>query len=139
MAKNAEQFAPYDTANYLGEIEDVAAYLEAALEEADDDPALIAQALGTAPNPQRTALVDMVPFFIEQNSDARGIVPNIDRLANVARRVGELVARILPGEATPLPAHVEFLGRAVAEAYRSTPGSTSRGLTIRSAGVLGCV
>lgn len=47
MSNKREQFAPYDSADYLLDIEDVAAYLEAALEEADDDPAFIAQALGT--------------------------------------------------------------------------------------------
>ncbi|HWL44081.1 MAG TPA: addiction module antidote protein [Ilumatobacter sp.] len=47
MSKKREQFAPYDSADYLVDIDDVAAYLEAALEEADDDPAFIAHALGT--------------------------------------------------------------------------------------------
>ena len=47
MTKPGEQFAPYDSADYLVDIHDAAAYLEAALEEADDDPAYIAQALGT--------------------------------------------------------------------------------------------
>jgi probable addiction module antidote protein len=47
MTKTGEQFAPYDSADYLVDIEAAAAYLEAALEEADDDPAYIAQALGT--------------------------------------------------------------------------------------------
>lgn len=35
---------PYDTANYLRTVEDIAAYLEAALE--DGDPELVAAALG---------------------------------------------------------------------------------------------
>jgi probable addiction module antidote protein len=47
MTKTGEPFAPYDSADYLVDIHDAAAYLEAALEEADDDPAYIAQALGT--------------------------------------------------------------------------------------------
>ena len=47
MTNTTEQFAPYDGADYLVDIEAAAAYLEAALEEADDDPAYIAQALGT--------------------------------------------------------------------------------------------
>lgn len=38
---------PYDSAEYLKTEEDMAAYLEACLEEAGDDPAFIAQALGT--------------------------------------------------------------------------------------------
>ncbi len=40
------KFTPYDTADYLTDDDRVAAYLEAVLEEAADDPALIAQALG---------------------------------------------------------------------------------------------
>lgn len=47
MGKNAENFTPYDGADYLTEIDDVAAYLEAAIDEAGDDPTFIAQALGT--------------------------------------------------------------------------------------------
>ncbi|MFZ4584970.1 MAG: addiction module antidote protein [Acidimicrobiia bacterium] len=41
------EFTPYDTADYLTDVEDVAAFMEAAIEEAGDDPAFIAQALGT--------------------------------------------------------------------------------------------
>ena len=40
MTNTGEQLAPYDSADYLVDI-------EAALEEADDDPAHIAEALGT--------------------------------------------------------------------------------------------
>ena len=47
MSKASEKFAPYDTADYLVDIQDAAAYLEAALEEGGDDPAHITQALGT--------------------------------------------------------------------------------------------
>lgn len=45
MAKT--EFSPYDSADYLTSVEDVAGYLEAALEEAGDDPVFIAQVLGT--------------------------------------------------------------------------------------------
>lgn len=38
---------PYDTADYLKSEADVVAYLEACMDEAGDDPAFIAQALGT--------------------------------------------------------------------------------------------
>jgi probable addiction module antidote protein len=41
-----EKFSRYDTADYLKSEEDMVAYLEACLEEAPDDPALIAAALG---------------------------------------------------------------------------------------------
>ncbi len=47
MSKKTETFTPYDSADYLTGIEDIAAYLETAFEEAGDDPAFIAQALGT--------------------------------------------------------------------------------------------
>lgn len=37
---------PYDSADYLNSLEDIGYYLEAVLEEAGDDPAFVAQALG---------------------------------------------------------------------------------------------
>lgn len=46
MSSPTEKFSPYDGADYLGDLGDAAAYLEAALEDGDD-PALVAQALGT--------------------------------------------------------------------------------------------
>ena len=42
----AEKFTRYDTAEYLKTDSDMAAYLDACLEEAGDDPAFIAHALG---------------------------------------------------------------------------------------------
>lgn len=42
----AEKFAPWDSAELLKTPEEAARYLEAALEEAADDPAFIAHALG---------------------------------------------------------------------------------------------
>ncbi len=39
-------FSRYDAADYVKTIEDVAAYLEAAIEEGGDDPAAVVQALG---------------------------------------------------------------------------------------------
>lgn len=42
----SEKFTPYDSADYLTTPEDAAGYLEAAFEEAGDDPAFIAHALG---------------------------------------------------------------------------------------------
>lgn len=47
MSEENAVFTPYDTADYLTSREDAAAYLEAVMEEAGDDPAFIAQALGT--------------------------------------------------------------------------------------------
>jgi probable addiction module antidote protein len=47
MSDASEAFTRYDTADYLTTREEAAAYLEAAIEEAGDDPVFIAQALGT--------------------------------------------------------------------------------------------
>lgn len=47
MSKAPETFTHYDSADYLTSVEGAAAYLEAAIEAAGDDPAFIAQALGT--------------------------------------------------------------------------------------------
>ena len=46
MSEHKETFGPFDAADYLITFEDVAAYLEAVIEAGDDDPTLIAQALG---------------------------------------------------------------------------------------------
>lgn len=46
MSTTPEAFAPLDTA-CLDDIDAAAAYLEAVFEEAGDDPAVVAQALGT--------------------------------------------------------------------------------------------
>ncbi|CAD5378179.1 Putative addiction module antidote protein [Pseudomonas sp. OF001] len=42
-----EQFSRWDSAEYLKTEEDMANYLDACMEEAGDDPAFIAKALGT--------------------------------------------------------------------------------------------
>lgn len=44
---NTETFSRFDPADYLDTVEDVAAYLEAVIDQGDDDPAVITQALGT--------------------------------------------------------------------------------------------
>lgn len=46
MNEQPESFTPYDSADYLADIEDVTAYLEAAIDEAGDDQAFISHALG---------------------------------------------------------------------------------------------
>jgi probable addiction module antidote protein len=46
MTRATETFSAYDTADYLTDTQDAAAYLEAALEAGGDDPACVAQALG---------------------------------------------------------------------------------------------
>lgn len=47
MSTNTETFASFDAANYLNTFDDVATYLEAVIDESDDDPRVIAQALGS--------------------------------------------------------------------------------------------
>lgn len=47
MSDTTETFSAYDTADYLNSAADVAAYLEAVLEESGDDPSVIAKAFGT--------------------------------------------------------------------------------------------
>ena len=44
--RTKETFSRYDTADYLKSEADMVAYLEACMEEAADDPAFIAAALG---------------------------------------------------------------------------------------------
>jgi probable addiction module antidote protein len=46
MVMVKEAFSRYDSADYLKTEEDVAAYLDAVMEEGGDDPAYIAHALG---------------------------------------------------------------------------------------------
>lgn len=46
MNHEAETFERYDSADYVNTIDDVALYLEALIDEGEDDPHMIAQALG---------------------------------------------------------------------------------------------
>jgi probable addiction module antidote protein len=46
MTNKSERFSPFEPADYLTTIEDAAFYLEAVLEEAGDDSARVAEALG---------------------------------------------------------------------------------------------
>lgn len=74
--------------------------------------------------PSRTALVviDMVPFFVEQNEYCRGIVPNIQLLASSLRRAGGLVAWVVPGPSPTRTRDEEFFGTEVAATYRRSGG-----------------
>jgi probable addiction module antidote protein len=46
MSDTTEKFGSYDGADYLNDLEDATAYLEAALDDSGDDPAAVARALG---------------------------------------------------------------------------------------------
>jgi len=52
----------------------------------------------------------MVPFFVDGNPYANGIVPNINTLATALRAAGGCVAWVLPAP-SPTAAMEEFLGR----------------------------
>lgn len=75
--------------------------------------------------PVRTALVviDVVPFFVEENPYCRGIVPNVNRLASSLRRRGGVVAWVVPGSVHPRAVDVEFFGAEVARRYAATGGN----------------
>ncbi|MFI0714443.1 isochorismatase family protein [Streptomyces inhibens] len=75
--------------------------------------------------PTRTALVvvDMVPFFVDANPYARGIVPNIQHLADRLRTAGGTVAWVLPARTERTPVGDEFHGPEAAEMFRNSGGS----------------
>jgi nicotinamidase-related amidase len=77
--------------------------------------------------PGRTALVvvDMVPFFVEENEYTYGIVPNIARLADAVRAVGGTVAWVLPGAVEPSPVAEEFFGPEIARMFARSGGEGS--------------
>jgi len=75
--------------------------------------------------PARTALVviDMIPFFVQENRFCQGIVPNITSLAQTLRQAGGTVAWVLPAAADePSPVKREFFGDKVAEMYNASAG-----------------
>ncbi|MGW4948036.1 isochorismatase family protein [Actinoplanes sp. NPDC004185] len=74
--------------------------------------------------PGRTALVvvDMVPFFVQENEYTFGIVPNIARLADALRAAGGAVVWVLPGKVEPAPVVEEFLGPEIARMFSRSGG-----------------
>jgi nicotinamidase-related amidase len=74
--------------------------------------------------PERTALVviDMVPFFLDENEYSRGIVPNISAIAGSLRDAGGTVAWVLPGMGERSLVDEEFFGHEVAEMFRRSGG-----------------
>ena len=72
----------------------------------------------------RTALVvvDMVPFFVNENPYCRGIVPNVARLASTVRGTGGVVAWVVPGPSPTVALDEELLGPEVASRYAGSGG-----------------
>lgn len=69
-------------------------------------------------------VVDMVPFFADENPYCRGVIPNINRLAGSLRAAGGSVAWVLPSDHESFPElATEFFGPTVAETYRKSGGS----------------
>lgn len=70
----AEKFTRYDTAEYLKTDTDMAEYLDACLEEAGDDPAFIAHALGVKEldrsAPLASSLKQLAGGWTQEEADA---------------------------------------------------------------------
>src|SRR5687768_9740331 len=75
-------------------------------------------------DPAQTALVvvDMVPFFLNENSYSRATVPNISLIADTLRQAGGTVAWVLPGAGERTAVGDEFLGPDIAEMFRRSGG-----------------
>ncbi|WP_445270281.1 cysteine hydrolase family protein [Streptomyces sp. DSM 41634] len=68
-------------------------------------------------------VIDMVPFFVGANPYARGIVPNIQRLAQRLRSAGGTVVWVLPARVDRTPVGDEFHGPEAAEMFRNAGGT----------------
>lgn len=76
-------------------------------------------------DPVRTALIviDMVSFFAQANPYVRGVVPNINRIAEALRAAGGLAAWVLPANEAPLGSvSSEFYGPTASETFAATGG-----------------
>lgn len=75
-------------------------------------------------DPRHTALVvvDIVPFFAQESAYVRGIVPNVNRLAEALRARGGTVGWVVPRNGPPSEVTREFYGDRVAEMYSSSGG-----------------
>ena len=86
-----ELFARYDSADYLKTEEDVAAYLEAVMEEGGDDPSYIARTLGVVARARNmTALaqeVGMSRVGLNKTLSGEGN-PTLSTVLKVAKALG---------------------------------------------------
>lgn len=76
-------------------------------------------------DPARTALivVDMVPFFLQDNPYTRGIVPVINTLAHELRAAGGHVTWVVPAVAeVPSKWAIDFYGERIAAAFAGSGG-----------------
>lgn len=94
-----EKFTRYDSADYLKTEEDIAAYLEAVMEEGGDDPAYITRALGTVARARNmTALaheIGMSRVGLNKALSGDGN-PTLSTVMKVAKALG-LKVSIQPG------------------------------------------
>ena len=94
-----EKFARYDSSDYLKTEEDIAAYLEAVMEEGGDDPAYVARALGVVARARNmTALareVGMSRVGLSKALSGEGN-PTLSTVMKVAKALG-LKISIQPG------------------------------------------
>ena len=94
-----EKFARYDTADYLKTGEDIAAYLEAVMEEGSDDPAYVVRALSVVARARNmTALareVGMSRVGLNKALSGEGN-PTLSTVMKVAKALG-LKVSIQPG------------------------------------------
>lgn len=67
-------------------------------------------------------VVDLVPFFVDENPYAAGIVENVNRLARGLRDSGGVAAWVVPADTPSPPMHVEFFGPEVASLYARSGG-----------------
>lgn len=72
--------------------------------------------------PATTALVvvDMIPFFVEHNPYAAGIVPNINAIAASLRDAGGTVAWVVPARQPATTYMIGFYGPEIADTYASS-------------------
>lgn len=75
------------------------------------------------PNLTALVVVDMVPFFADENPHCRDAIGPINALADALRPAGGVVAWVLPSRLDPYPElSAEFYGPQVAEAFRLSGG-----------------